>query len=143
MLMILGIGVDITQNKRFDGWQNRSKEQLLHVFTEQELNLTADMNEQQKIEFYASRFAAKEAFYKAFSSALVKFKIHERTSKTFNFLFACKYINISSGIFDTPLVNISLIPFSELLGCNIPEFKTELSFSHEKDFSIAFVVIYN
>ena len=58
--MILGIGVDIVSNSRF----NEMKEGLLRrLFTSNELD-KASLSERM-CEFYASRFAAKEAFAKA------------------------------------------------------------------------------
>lgn len=139
--MILGIGVDITQNSRFISWPEHDNQQLYHIFCEQELELVKNLDFQQKIQFFASRFAAKEAFFKAFSSALARLKIHEKTQQGFDFLFACKHITILPSKFDIPQVLVDLAVFENKLDVKIPEFQTDLTISHEKDYSVAFVVI--
>lgn len=139
--MILGIGVDITQNSRFISWPEHDNQRLNHVFSEQELEFVKNLDAQQKIQFFASRFAAKEAFFKAFSSALVRLKIHEQTQQGFDFLFACKHIIIKPVAFDIPQVIIDIEAFENKLGIKIPGFQTDLTISHEKDYSVAVVTI--
>ncbi|KKQ33561.1 MAG: Holo-[acyl-carrier-protein] synthase [candidate division TM6 bacterium GW2011_GWF2_37_49] len=139
--MILGIGVDITQNSRFISWPEYDNQRLQHIFSEQELEAVKILDSQQKIQFFASRFAAKEAFFKAFSSALVRLKIHEQTQHGFDFLFACKHIIIKQGTFDIPQVIIDIAAFENKLGIKITEFQTDLTISHEKDYSVAVVTI--
>ena len=83
--MILGIGTDVVQVSRFERWRKYKKEQLLRIFSPQELNdcfVEGVLN----IEKLASRFAAKEAFFKAFSQMLVRLQV---TRVPFSFLFAC------------------------------------------------------
>lgn len=139
--MILGVGVDITQNSRFDGWVHYDAQQLRHIFSDQELNLCKYFDTQRKKEFFASRFAAKEAFFKALSAALVKLRVHAQTTQTFDFLFACKHIDISAGVFGVPQITVDWMPFNDRLGVKIPEFNVDLTFSHEKDYSVAVVII--
>ena len=139
--MILGIGVDITQISRFISWPEHGTQRLHHVFSEQELEAIKAFDHQQKVQFFASRFAAKEAFFKAFSSALVRLKIHEQTPHGFDFLFACKHIIIQPGTFDIPQVIVDIAAFENKLGIKITEFQTDLTISHEKDYSVAVVTI--
>jgi phosphopantetheine--protein transferase-like protein len=139
--MILGIGIDITQNNRFTSWLERESLQLSRIFSEQELNICNNFNDQQKIQFYASRLAAKEAFFKAFSAAIVTLQINNKTTNTFDFLFACKHISVLPGDFDIPQVIVDMPEFEKKLEISIPTFKINLSISHEKDYSIAVVTI--
>ena len=69
--MILGIGCDIVEISRFIPWCTYADTKLLQVFSMQEIQDAHTRNTpQDRAAFYASRFAAKEAFYKALCNAL-------------------------------------------------------------------------
>ncbi len=86
----------------------------------------------------ASRFAAKEAFFKALSATLVNLNL---TSKTFSFLFACQNIEVVKGEWDVPQFKINWHAFEKIIEKKLPKFKTDLSISHEKSYVISYVVI--
>ena len=86
----------------------------------------------------ASRFAAKEAFFKALSAMLVKLKF---TEKEFSFLWACKYIEVERGAWDVPTLKISWNVFEEKIGKKFPRIAVDFSLSHERSAAIAFVVL--
>ncbi|MBU4387261.1 holo-ACP synthase [Candidatus Dependentiae bacterium] len=137
--MILGIGTDIVKISRFNSWINFSKEQFLTIFTEQELQ-DIFIKEKLNISVLASRFAAKEAFYKAFSAALVKLDLNK---KEFLFLFTCKNIEVIKPEWGVPILKINYSAFEDKLGVKLPKLNVDISISHEKDFAVSFVIISN
>lgn len=135
--MILGIGTDIVKVSRFNSWKNLDKNKFRHLFSEQELKLCykkANLDYQS----LASRFAAKEAFYKALSSSLIKLNLNK---KEFLFLFSCKNVEILKEEWGVPKFKINWDAFEEKIGIKIPQLNVDLSISHEKKYAIAFVVI--
>ena len=65
--MILGIGTDIAEVKRFEKWIN-NPEMIERYFNEQER--FSDGTVSSKCQHYAARFAAKEAFSKALGTGI-------------------------------------------------------------------------
>ena len=135
--MILGIGTDIVKVSRFNSWKNLDRDKLLHIFSKSELDLCYK-NEKLDFQSLASRFAAKEAFYKALSASLVKLNLNK---KTFLFLFSCKNIEVLKYEWGVPILKVDWPAFEKKIGVKIPEFNINISISHEKDYAIAFVII--
>jgi len=137
--MILGIGTDIVRVSRFDSWAFFSAQKLSRVFTEQELqdcySISLDLYVAEKL---AARFAAKEAFYKAFSGMLVRLG---KTEKSFGFLTACRYISVEKSVWDIPVLSVDWDFFQVLLADALDPVDVAISFSHESDYALAFVVI--
>jgi phosphopantetheine--protein transferase-like protein len=160
--MILGIGTDIVQVDRFKSWANFSQEKLLRVFSEQELEYCCvrmvrqahherlnlekvsvrpelvEGCERFNLESLASRFAAKEAFFKALSASLVTLK---QIQTTFSFLFACQNVEVIQDDWQVPTFKVNWSNFEEKIGTKLPKFQTHLSISHEKNYSVAFVIL--
>lgn len=136
--MILGIGVDIVQVSRFNSWIDYSREQLLRIFSPEELENIFSENSEFIVQRMASRFAAKEACYKAFSAMLVKLK---QTNKEISFLPTCEHISVKIVEFGIPKLNVNLKFFEQKLAIKLPEIEFNLSLSHEKEYAIAFVTI--
>ena len=135
--MILGIGTDIVLTERFNNWVTYAPQRLAKIFTPQELR---DCSSDGVLipEKLAARFAAKEAFYKAFSVALVQLGL---TGKTFSLLFACPHVTITAGTWQVPVLKIDWAVFEKKIGANLPALSVHVSISHEKTAAIAFVVI--
>ena len=123
---IVGNGVDIVENNRIknslkiNGFINR-------IFTKKEINKTKKIKN--KTNFFAKRFAAKEAFVKAIGLGF---------RKNINF----NDIDISNNKKGKPIINLS----NKIRKIIIKEFKIKrykiyLSLSDEKKHSIAFVII--
>ncbi len=137
--MILGIGTDIVHARRFDAWASFSLQKLSRVFTIQELNSCYLASSQSYVpEKLAARFAAKEAFFKALSAMLVRLGT---TEKPFGFLTACRYVSVEKGTWEVPLLKVDWDFFQCLVGGAIPPAEVSISFSHESDYAVAFVII--
>lgn len=120
--MIKGIGVDIVENARvaklYEKYQGRFVEKIL---TEREREIYRQ--KKNKALYLASRWAAKEAVSKALGTGLK---------------CGIKNIEIVSGENGQPQVNLykKALKEFEKNGCK----KIEISISHERQFSVAFVV---
>jgi len=123
---IIGNGVDIIKNSRIDK-SLKIKGFLNRIFTKKEIRQGKKLNN--KINFYAKRFAAKEAFVKAIGSGF-RSDINFIDIEINNYKNGRPYILLSKK-----LKNFLKKKFK------IQKYKVFLSLSDEKDYSIAFVVI--
>ena len=112
--MILGIGVDIVSNCRFD---SKPEGFLEKIFTPGEL--ASSLSAPNKSEFFASRFAAKEAFAKALGSGFRGIQPVD--------------IEVCSDELGKPYIKLLK---GDCSGCVF-----HLSLSHERESSVAMVVI--
>ncbi len=123
---IIGNGVDIIKNRRINS-SLKIKGFLNRIFTKKEIDQGKKLKN--KINFYAKRFAAKEAFVKAIGTGFrsdinfIDIEINNRKNGK-------PYISLSKK-----LKNFLKKKFK------IKKYKVHLSLSDEKDYSIAFVVI--
>ncbi|MDV7766350.1 holo-ACP synthase [Peribacillus sp. CSMR9] len=114
--MIKGIGVDITELDRMEKLIDRQPRIKKRILTEREISIFEKLNGRRKIEYFAGRFAAKEAFSKAYGTGI---------GKQLSFLD----IEIISDDKGKPVISK---PFSE---------GVHLSISHSRDYAVAQVVI--
>jgi holo-[acyl-carrier protein] synthase len=114
--VIKGIGVDITELDRMETLINRQPRLKDRILTESEILIFEKLNGRRKVEYFAGRFAAKEAFSKANGTGI---------GKHLSFLD----IEIISDDKGKPVI---LKPFSE---------GVHLSISHSRDYAVAQVVI--
>ena len=112
------LGIDIVEIARFE---NKSDDYLKLMFTSAEMNEAG--KRENKAEFYASRFAAKEAFAKTQDEAF----------STIN----AKHINVETNEKGMPYISLDSEYEHLLSGYN-----HTLSISHEKTFAIAVVALY-
>ena len=125
-MTIIGNGVDIIENKRINS-SLKSKVFIERIFTKNEIIQSKKINN--KINFFAKRFAAKEAFVKAIGTGF---------RNNINF----KDIEIKNNKKGQPLISISNnLKFFLRKKFNINKYKIYLSLSDEKKHSIAFVII--
>lgn len=121
--MIVGIGTDIADVRRFEKWV-RTPAMIERFFNEKEHS--SAKSEAAKCQHYAVRFAAKEAFSKALGTGISGFSLKE--------------VYITNNSEGAPLLNIegaALLLMKERLGdCN-----AFVSLSHEKDYALAFVIL--
>ena len=123
---IIGNGVDIIKNSRINN-SLKIKGFLNRIFTEKEIQQGKKLKN--KINFYAKRFAAKEAFVKAIGTGFSS-EINFIDIEIKNYKNGKPYISLSKK-----LNNFLQKKFK------IQKYKVFLSLSDEKDYSIAFVVI--
>ncbi len=123
---IIGNGVDIIKNSRINN-SLKIKGFLNRIFTQKEIEQGKKLKN--KINFYAKRFAAKEAFVKAIGTGF-RSDINFIDIEIKNYKNGKPYISLSKK-----LNNFLQKKFK------IQKYKVFLSLSDEKDYSIAFVVI--
>ena len=123
---IIGNGVDIIKNSRINS-SLKIKGFLNRIFTKKEIQQGKKLKN--KINFYAKRFAAKEAFVKAIGTGF-RSNINFIDIEIKNYKNGKPYISLSKKL------NIFLQKKFQ-----IQKYKIFLSLSDEKDYSIAFVVI--
>ena len=123
---IIGNGVDIIENKRLKK-SLKIKGFISRIFTKFEINKSKKINN--KINYFAKRFAAKEAFVKAIGLGF-------RHNINFN------DIEIRNDKKGKPLINISSNVKKILKKkYKLKKYKIFLSLSDEKKYSIAYVLI--
>ena len=125
-MKILGIGVDIIDNKRIKQ-SIKSNKFKSRIYSNKELKLS--QKTKNKVAFFSKRFAAKEAFSKALGTGF---------SSNLNF----KDIEITNDKKGMPryIENKKIIKIVKKK-YKIKKFKSFLSISDEKDYSTAFAII--
>ncbi len=123
---IIGNGVDIIKNSRINS-SLKIKGFLNRIYTKKEIQQGKKLKN--RINFYAKRFAAKEAFVKAIGTGF-RSEINFIDIEIKNYKNGKPYILLSNK-----LKNFLKKKFK------IRKYKVFLSLSDEKDYSIAFVVI--
>ena len=125
-MSIIGIGVDIVNNNRLKKLI-KNKNFIQRVFTNYEQKYSKSLKN--KLNYYSKRFAAKEAFSKATGLGI---------SENLNF----KNIEIKRTKKGKPLINLQSSTSKYLKKkFKVKSFKTNLSLSDEKNYSIAYVII--
>jgi len=125
-MSIIGIGVDIVNNNRLKKLV-KNKNFISRVFTNNEQKSSNKFKN--KINYFSKRFAAKEAFSKATGFGI---------SKNLHF----KDIEIKNNKNGKPSINLKKSTSLYLKKkFKVKSFKTNLSLSDEKSYSIAYVII--
>jgi holo-[acyl-carrier protein] synthase len=128
--MILGIGIDSVQVKRFNDWASIPLAQLKKVFSEEEIAYCLKVP-RMSAQRFAVRFAAREAFFKALSAA-------QQSSQPF--LKVCKAVQLAHADNQVPLLQVDwskIVDKKEASAFYI----VHCSLTHTSDTAAAFVVI--
>ena len=125
-MKILGIGVDIIENKRISNSIRNSKFKK-RIFTNKELKQASLLKN--KTNYFSKRFAAKEAFAKALGTGFRK-HLNFRDIEIINNKIGKPDYNKSKKI--TKLIKKHF---------NVKEYDCFLSISDENDYSTAFAII--
>ena len=125
-MKVLGIGVDIIHNKRFK-LLSKKKIFIKRIYGKNEIKFSKNIKN--KLNYFAKRFAAKEAFVKAIGTGF-RHDINFNDIEINNHKNGKPYILLSKK-----LKNFLKKKFK------IQKYKVHLSLSDEKDYSVAFVII--
>lgn len=126
--MILGIGIDTVDVKRFVHWHTYAPSTLRRIFSQEEIDYCLS-NLTKSAERFAVRFAAREAFFKAVSSAYPTLKIP--------FLTLCKNVSITKDFNKGPKLQVNWKKFV----LNNKSVNILVSFTHTKATATAFIII--
>ncbi len=125
-MKILGIGVDIVENKRIRSLIN-NKSFIKRTFGKKEVNFSKKILN--KTNYFAKRFAAKEAFVKSLGTGF-RNNLNLRDIEIYNDKIGKPYYFTSKKI--TDMINKKF---------KIKKFNLFLSISDEKDYSVAFTIL--
>ncbi len=125
-MKILGIGVDIVQNKRIKKLVH-NKLFLKRTFSKKEIQFS--IKKFDMISYYSKRFAAKEAFAKSLGTGF-RLNLNFKDIEVLNDKFGKPYYLMSSKIKN--IVNKRF---------KIKRFDLFLSITDEKDYSVAFTIL--
>ena len=134
--MILGVGIDLVSVERFKRWTTYSPAQLARVFSDAELCDCTDAAGVLDPAKLATRFAAKEAFFKALSAALVNL---DKTEQTFSLLWLCRHAQVKLGTWGVPVLVVDWAAIEQHIGSPLSKTAVHLSLSHEKEYACAVV----
>jgi|GEM_PF-240913 len=139
-------GIDIVFIPRFNSWLNYSPAQLATIFASAEITQLTKLLSQESTrtsqpiatQFLASRFAAKEAFYKALSSACAE----KKSSTPFTFRTIARHIEVTTDSrWGSPRLFLDTKNFTAASGITLPHISSTISISHEKEYTIAHVLL--
>lgn len=128
--MIVGIGIDLVEIKRFAHWYKRPEKELLRLFSPEEI-IYCLSNQTKSAERFAARFAAREACYKALCNIVPQ--------NSLPFLKFCRAMRIESKKPPQLIIDwSSIIKKPSLNAKNIMPF---LSLTHTKTIATAIVTL--
>ena len=127
-MKILGIGVDLIKNKRIKSL-TRNKNFIERTFTKNEVKFAKKINN--KTNYFAKRFAAKESLAKSLGTGL-RNNLNFKDIEIMNDKMGKPYFSKSKKI--DSIVNKRF---------KVKKYNVFLSISDEKDYSIAFAIIQN
>ena len=131
--MIIGLGIDIVDIARFAQWHTYTHARLARIFTEQEVEYCLS-NRAKSAERFAVRFAAKEAFFKALSSAAPVHRIP--------LLTVCAAVGIDRNDDGSPSLAINWAALQKASLAPLPTHTMPLvSLSHTKTLATACVIL--
>jgi holo-[acyl-carrier protein] synthase len=126
--MIIGIGIDSVEIKRFSDWHTYSQQKLSRIFSEQEIEYCL-RQKNKSTERFAVRFAAKEAFFKAFCSAYPQIYVP--------FLTICKFVSIQKQN-GRPIL---LVDWKNIIKSHENDMVCHISLTHTQSVATAFVMV--
>ncbi|MEX0848676.1 MAG: 4'-phosphopantetheinyl transferase superfamily protein [Candidatus Dependentiae bacterium] len=132
--MILGIGIDTTNVHRFTDWHKKSSEQLQKIFSLDEITYCLHENKQTSAERFAARFAAREAFFKAYHAMCAQLNIENKKT----LLMVQKHTTVQRNKNGVPML---MINWPALLPENIKAPNVHLSLTHTIEIATAMVLL--
>ncbi len=137
--MIFGIGTDIVRLNRFVGMSRFSRKRLRTFFSESELTAAQDPKSLESFlpHKLATRFAAKEALFKALSATLVTLG---HTQQKFSLRFLAQISSVHVSTWGVPEFHVDWAALEQKIRVKLPSLQIHLSLSHERQHALAFVV---
>ena len=132
--MILGVGIDTIEIERFADWYDHPKEKLQKLFADQEITYCLESKETSAQRF-AARFAAKEAFFKAWQYSCI---IRDVQTANRTLLMLAKYVSVMNLENGCPTLQVD---WQSLLPTLKEEPKAHISLTHTKKAATAIVII--
>lgn len=129
--MVLGIGIDSVQVKRFNDWATIPLAQLKKVFSEEEINYCLKVP-RMSAQRFAVRFAVREAFFKALSAT-------NQSSQPF--LKVCKAVQLVHAENHVPLLKVDWSKLDIEKKESDKSFVVHCTLTHTSDTATAFVII--
>ncbi len=133
--MILGVGIDTIEIERFADWYDHPKEKLQKLFADQEITYCLESKETSAQRF-AARFAAKEAFFKAWQSYCLRHKL-KTPEKTL--LMLAKQVSVAHLANGCPLLEVDWPTLTDNASFETPQ--VHVSLTHAKQTATALVII--
>lgn len=137
--MILGSGVDIVKVERFERWLSYSNHALGKVFNIREIEQVREFSSSDRspaLQFLASRFAVKEALYKALCAFDPMMGVHKRPGFFLELARATYVTRTEDGVPILPSSVIAQFVFSDSV-------RASVSISHERCCSVATVTLFS
>lgn len=129
--MILGVGIDSVQVKRFAQWSSISATQLKKIFSEEEIAYCLK-SPRLSAQRFAVRFALREAFFKALCS------MQQRSPLPF--LKVCKAVSLLHFEYNIPIVQANWHVLGED-DASASSLVVHCSLTHTQDDAMAYVII--
>lgn len=131
------IGIDVVSLPRIARWGRFSLTTLGRFFSPEELSELREFKPYSRGQqlYLASRFAVKEAFYKAYSQHLLEARC---ALVPFSAIARCIFVRKQSGV---PQLSFNWLVYEQLTGLEGPECRASVSFSHEETHAIATVFL--
>lgn len=129
--MIKGIGIDSVEIARFEAWHSYSQKQLKRIFSSQEIAYCLQ-NSGLSAQRFAVRFAAREALYKALTTAA--------PGHTIPFLTLCRATTILKS--PAPFLELDWPLFTPYINLKmVPNWRIFLSLTHTRGIATAIVIL--
>lgn len=131
--MIISIGIDSVDIERFLHWHTYDKKLLSKIFHDQEIDYCLSISSK-SAERFAVRFAAKEAFYKAFTQL-------GACKKPLPLFTLCKYVSIIHNDKKIPEIIVQWDILWQFLEIDPFIIKTHFSLTHSKIIATAVILL--
>lgn len=129
--MIIAVGIDSIEINRFNYWNTYQYKILLKLFSAAEIDYCLSTSSKYA-ERFAVRFAAKEAFFKAFSAC---------SSKKVPFLTICKNSEVIHTQQGAPHLQVNWDVLIDTLTLKKESIIIHLSLTHDKSYATAAVIL--